>query len=399
MPLTSLPYKPYNTSPTGLPSFQDILERLRFGGEDKFKQGLGVSSFSGGIRPETQSILDMIRKRQLEDEARAVSGAQALAGRRGIAGSSTEQFGTAQAAGEVAKSARDAEAQVLLNNLNQDNAFRELQARALFERAGQEGTLTQDEINSLRSLELGREGLGVARENIAASRDAAKREGKNDLLGNIISGVAPYALPYILGSPAAGSKGFIPSLISKIPGFGGGGAAAGGAASAYGVPGGLIGPAAAPGGGIGAFALPAVGVAAGLALYEEGRKLLRKQGFSKNSAKALSVIPGVGLTVAAVSKAFSGKGKTSDGNTIANVSRELQTNLTDLRKLRSDLSSGKITEAQYREAASPIAESAGVRAGQATRQGSAWASAINPTWQAFVNEGFVRAGQGKWVLA
>ena len=57
------------------------------------------------------------------------------------------------------------------------------------------------------------------------------------------------------------------------------------------------------GGGIGGALLPLAGVGAGLGLYEEGRKLLRKQGFGKNTSKALSAVPGVGLSVGVANKA------------------------------------------------------------------------------------------------
>jgi len=274
MPVSTNPLPQINqTSPSTIPTFEDLLKRfnapldisktatgltpLNQVGLDEFNQATSTLQPTGGIRPETQRILDLIKQRS--DEASKVAGdrAVALAGRRGLAGSSIEGFNQAQAVGEVQKSTRDAEAQILLQNLQNDQRLRELLGGAQLERSGQllqgqqnqdltlaelesnrrlnEANLTSDEIASLRNKQfaenqlalealLGTQGLDIARSNVNLSGDIARREQRNQLLTSGIGALLPSITQGLFGG-GSGSGGGGAGLFSRLFGGGGGGTA------------------------------------------------------------------------------------------------------------------------------------------------------------------------------
>lgn len=305
-----------NTIPTtpvaapAQPTFNDIVNRLNsnrtvnpvreVGGGATLERSLGEIAPSTGLRPEIQRVLDLIQQRTTEARSRGVSEAQALAVRRGIAGSSTEQFGTQTAASEAEKAGRDAETNILLENAKREQALQDLRARILADRSTQEGTvgaqvgiqeaqlgadldkalagLTSDEIASLRNMDLanrtlalqqllGERGLAIESANIDASKDIARDAARNNLLTAGIGAVVPSVLQKILGggggaaAGGGGGAGGLASLFSLgLGGGGAGGGAAGGAAAS-----GAGAAAAAPGLGI----VPAAGLAiGGIAAYQ-----------------------------------------------------------------------------------------------------------------------------------
>lgn len=282
------------------PNFQDIFKSLnnpnrQIGGNENFQKGIQAAQPFNGISPETQQILDMIRQNQQYSQAQGVSQAQSLAAKRGITGSSTEQFGTQEAVGQASRAAQDAQANVLLENLKRNQALKDLQAQGFFNRANQEGSiganlgineanLTSDEIASGRNLDfqnrslalqglLGQQGIDVARQNIGAQQDINKQNAMYGLIGQIGGAATPYALNSLFGGGGGGGGGL----------FGGGSAAT--AAAPYAGMGGtvggapLIGPAAGPATGLAGFAGAHPGIAlagAGLgamALANYGQKV------------------------------------------------------------------------------------------------------------------------------
>jgi hypothetical protein len=204
------------------PRFADVLAPVYGGkpiaerGQEYFQQGLQTSAPSQGISPETQQILNIIRQQQDYAQRQGVSQAQSLAAKRGITGSSMEQFGTQQAIEAAARSGQDASAQVLGQNFAANEALKQMQAQALFQRAGQQqevGTteaglgnqrdilasqLTSDELASLRGIQqagsdralqqyLGERGIQAQNQATYQSGQNAKRA--NDPFNLLIGGV------------------------------------------------------------------------------------------------------------------------------------------------------------------------------------------------------------------
>lgn len=289
-------------NPLGMPpkSASDIPFTL--GGADRFNQGQDILKPSQGLSPEIQQTLDIIRQNQDYAAQQGMSAAQALAVRRGIGGSSVEQFGVQSANDAASRAAGDQVSKVLLQQVQNAHDNQLKQADAYFARAQQEGTLTSDEIASQRNIllyqqqlelqkMLGTQANDIARENIGVSKDIANSEQRNNLINTGIGAVAPFVLPKLFGAagaaaPLAAGGGFTPYAAGGIPGpFAPGVGAPAAGASAL---------------------LPVAGAGAGLALYEEGRKALVNEGFGKDTSKALSVIPGVGLSVALANKATGG---------------------------------------------------------------------------------------------
>ncbi len=249
--------------PSTSPTFQDLSKRLAqpiniaplpkieapgAATESLFQKGVSGLAPSGGIRPETQRILDILEERTGRAAKRGASEAQALAGRRGVKGSSIEQFGTAEAIRAAEESGRTAEANVLLENLRTDTRFQELQSTAFLDRASKidqitsnqeiaqlqaeasrgnqqaqiqleqklaEAGLTSDEIASQRNIDLqlqqleierilGEQGLALTRENIKQATDAARRTSRDQLVGNLTSAFGPQVLSSIFGGGGAG---------------------------------------------------------------------------------------------------------------------------------------------------------------------------------------------------
>lgn len=205
------------------PSIQDILGNLKnvnLGESNLFKQGVTAATPSQGISPQTQNILNIIKQQQDYAQKQGVSQAQALAGRRGIAGSSTEQFGVQSAIEAAARSGQEATQQALGQDFQAQQALQQLQAQGLFQGAGQEmnvnatlnslaANLTSDELASLRGMsdadknrvlqeKLGN--MGIAAQNYATTqaRDAAKQANSptNALLGGIGAAIPGVAAPF-----------------------------------------------------------------------------------------------------------------------------------------------------------------------------------------------------------
>lgn len=248
----------------------------------------------------------------------------------------------------------------------------------------------------------------------ALANSLADKQGRNSLYGSLI-GAGGSIGSALLGAKALGGAGLF-----------GGGSTAGGAATA-GIlsgstagtlggtalttagapasslfPGGLgaVGTGSASGvagGGLASALLPVAGVGAGLGLYEEGRKLLRKEGFGSNASKALSAIPGVGLSVGLANKALGGalsgrkSNGTGNGDATATQQRQLDSEFEQLKSLK------ETDPAAYQEQAQQAIDGISQRVAGLTSRNSAWANAINPNWQRFVNAGLVKAQDGKWV--
>lgn len=231
-PMAGNPNLPIGATPL---TFQDVLK----GGGDLFNQGQKVLEADAIMSPGTQRILDIIRQRGAENRARAISEAQALAGRRGNAGSSTEQFGTAEAGSKADDATLTSETNVLLQNLQRQNEANNLRAQGFFQRAGQQGQMTGDELASIRNYDfslanlalqkqLGEQGLDVARANIGVSKDIADQQAKYGLYGALGSSILPNLL--FGGGGGGGAGGGFGGILGNL--FGGGG----GSAGAFGAP-------------------------------------------------------------------------------------------------------------------------------------------------------------------
>lgn len=276
-----------------VPQFSDILNRLNkptdIGQSDVFKQAVTASTPSNGISPQTQKILDIIQQRQKQSQDEGIAAAQSLAAKRGITGSSTEQFGTQQAIEQAQKTGQDATTAALTNDLNQNMDLKKLQIQGLFQGAGLQlnadtdlsklaATLTSDQIASLNNMDfqnrslalqqlLGQQGIDVARENIGASKDIANKNSQYGLLGAIAGGATPFALSRLFPA-AAGGVG--------ASGLGGAAGIAGvSGAGASGIP--LVGA----GGGAGAAGLGAAGTGAAIAGAGLGAMALDKYANNK----------------------------------------------------------------------------------------------------------------------
>lgn len=178
--------------------------------------------------PGTNRILDLLRSRGMETRNRGISEAQALAVRRGIQGSSTEQFGVQQAGAEADKATIDSETSVLLNNLKMAQ-----------ERDMMAAKLASDELASIRNFmfgqqnldlqrQLGQQGIDAANANADAARDAAEKQAQYGLIGTI----GQTFLPRLFnmggnGLPGTAGASGAPSLFARLFGNGGGGAAGG----------------------------------------------------------------------------------------------------------------------------------------------------------------------------
>lgn len=236
---------------TEAPMFADVLSQLynpvedpdlsgagqRLAGRDLFERGLGNLNMGGGISPEIQGVMDRIAQLRASAEGSAASRAQALATKRGIGGSSIEQFGVGSAVSEAGRPFLEQEANTLLAEAQRQQQLRDLSSRALFERGGLEATtsadlassmaqldlarrsqvasLTSDELASLRNLQeagqnralqekLGILGVNAQYANISAQQDANKRANNpfNIILGGA-GGAIGTGLGYGLGAGAS----------------------------------------------------------------------------------------------------------------------------------------------------------------------------------------------------
>jgi len=174
--------------------------------------------------PEIQQILRTIQSQGDINKAANVSAASALAGRRGISGSSIEQFGTQQAAQQADQATMNSQVQVLLQQAQQAAAARQAAAQGYFQQGNQQGqlgaqanlaqfqgqvannqlaaNLTSDELASLRNLQmsnnqlalqkyLGERGIQTQNQALADARDANARANSplNSFLGGVSGGL------------------------------------------------------------------------------------------------------------------------------------------------------------------------------------------------------------------
>lgn len=233
----------YGAGPGITPPFRINAMNQPIAGQQTFQQGIQAAQPQQGITPELQQVMDIIRQNQDYAAKTGMSRAQALAVRRGLPGSSIEQFGVQQANEAASRAGQEQMANVLLANVQRQQALQDLQTRGYFERAGQEaslgaqlgtaeGQLTSDEIASLRNIQLanqqmqlqqmlGERGIDAQYANIAMQGDIANRESRNQLIGTGASLLSP--LLFGGGGGLGGGGGGGGGLLSGL--FGGGGAA------------------------------------------------------------------------------------------------------------------------------------------------------------------------------
>lgn len=223
---------------TEAPIFADVLSQLynpisapdlsnagrTVAGRDMLERGLATLNAGGGTSPEIQAVMDRIASLRSTAEGSAASRAQALATKRGIGGSSIEQFGVGSAVSEAGRPYTEQEANVLLQEAARQSQLRDKAADALFGRANTEATtsaslatsfgemdatrrgliasMTSDELASLRNLDeagqnralqekLGILGINAQIEANETAADASKKANNpfNIVLGGIGQGV------------------------------------------------------------------------------------------------------------------------------------------------------------------------------------------------------------------
>lgn len=174
-----------------------------------FQQGQDLLKTDYLNSPETQQLL---RNNSSQGDLlynKLTSTAQALAGRRGLSGSSIEQFGVGQAGLNAGQATIDAQNQILLQASQRQQAARQLAAQALFGQAGANlsgeyglantgAQLTSDEVASMRNLFLGNKGIELGKENIAQAERDSKRSNNplNLLIGGATTGATAAIAPF-----------------------------------------------------------------------------------------------------------------------------------------------------------------------------------------------------------
>lgn len=228
---TQMPSMPTNTG-AGMPGFYNPgnpLYQYHDPGtstNDLFQRGINAAQPSTGVSPQYQSILDTIRNQQDYATNTGSANAISLAARRGLTGSSIEQFGVNQAGEAASRAAQDASSNVLLQNQQQQNALQQLQAQLYGNRAQSLSSLNSDELNSLRNADysnnylnlqqsLGQQGLDVARANIGANQDIAQQQARN----NLFTSGASILAPYLFGGGGGGMFGGGGGAGTGTPGF------------------------------------------------------------------------------------------------------------------------------------------------------------------------------------
>lgn len=292
----TMPLPQQNTTPPpqpgtfpGIPSYNQIVKangEINPAGLSYFNQGQSIlAPTASGITPQTQTILDYIQKQGDYKRAQAVAEAQALAAKRGVQGSSTEQFGTQEAGRQAEQLTLDAQTQALMQNATFQNANQNTAAKGYFDLTQQQGQLNSDEVASLRNMDysqryleiqklLGEQGISASRDAANRAADAADNASRDNLIGNIVGGVLPGVVNHYLPAAGAGGGGGVAMGAGSANGAAGLGAGAGGyfggslGGTAYaGSPGAASslfpGGVAAPGGTVGTGA-PTIGGAGGL---------------------------------------------------------------------------------------------------------------------------------------
>lgn len=236
------------------------------------------------------------------------------------------------------------------------------------------------------------------------ARDLADKQSRNNLNNALIGAggsIVGATLPSILGAGGAGAAG-AGAAGAGVAGAGATGAAGAGAAGAGG-----LGTAA------GVGAIGAAGVGSALLSRAAEKKVAEATGSDAAGLGAGIVASPIGAQinfaknlVTDPKQAFAdlgstlgiGKGKTANGAQIAAASTDLQSSLSALRQAKAIVDSGQATQEEFNQFAQPILADVGAKVQDYTGRGSAWAHAINQTWNAFLNEGFVSAQDGKWVM-
>jgi len=189
------------------PTFQDVLAKIEGAGIKSARAGLAELETIEGIRPETQKILDEIREQSEVGMKMGISTARALAEKRGIEGSSIEQFGVQSAVKQSEQVRQAAELPVLQQELGFNEELTKLRAHGLFgigemerSNAVAAAQLTSDELATIRNLMendknrelqkyLGERGIAVSMANASAAASAARDQAKQNLLGQVLGGI------------------------------------------------------------------------------------------------------------------------------------------------------------------------------------------------------------------
>jgi hypothetical protein len=218
---------PTNLYPSYAPTMADVTKRL------DAPITFDPLRSDGVVDPALQAVLDRIKQSTSEGMTEGTSMAQALASRRGLAGSSIEQFGTSQAVLAAQKAARDAETSVYLKGFDSDLQKQMLAAQLKNSNGQLASNLTSDELASLRNADfsqrqidlqkyLGDQGIALGRENIQASSDIANKQAQYGMisagLGALLPGLLGGGGGGIFGGGAGGGGG-----LGNLLGLGGGG--------------------------------------------------------------------------------------------------------------------------------------------------------------------------------
>jgi len=179
---------------------------------------------ASGIAAPYQSAIDMINKQRDYYANLGAASAQGLAAKRGLSGSSIEQFGTQSAINQVNNAALSQTSALLGQGANAQNSNTQLGAN-----------LTSDEIASLRNMDLskqymamqqslGQQGIDVSRQNISSAQDIAQQQARNSLIQSGASLLAPSLLnSFRKLNPGTGD----PSIGLGVGGGGGSGSGGG----------------------------------------------------------------------------------------------------------------------------------------------------------------------------
>jgi len=220
----------------------------------EFEKGVSAISPDAGVRPEIQQALDVLRQNAERTKATNISQAEALAGRRGLQGSSIEQFGVAEAGAASDLATRTSESELLLKNIDAQR----FEAQAFFDRANRidqigsnqeiarlqaeanrgnrqaelelqrrlaEAGLSADELNTQRNIDLqlqqleverilGERALAINEENIRQAEEIARRMSRDQLITNIIGSFGPSILFGNQGILKGGGGGIFKPLVS-----------------------------------------------------------------------------------------------------------------------------------------------------------------------------------------
>lgn len=341
------------------PNFSDVQRSLQLQqpGQQYINQATKMLTPSSGISPETQSAIDMINKQRDYYAGLGQSAAQGLATQRGIAGSSTEQFGVQNAFTQTNNAALGS-IQGLLRQDVQNKAALQQTGGQLLGNYGQNlnqiqgalsqtgGQLTSDEVASLRNMGLsqqalamqgmlGQQGIDLGYANINASQNVAQQQARNQLIGSIGQMLAPSLIGRsMLGGGGGGGMGLLSGggggLVSGLMGQGGGGFLMGAPGSGLGnmLPAGLQ----SGGGGIGGYGIgglmPSVALGAGGMLA--GQSVFGNNTFSNAGGVLGGVVGSMFGPLGTAAGSFLGEGVGNSvngtftkGNVVSNIGHDI----------------------------------------------------------------------------